>query len=37
MIREGIQKIINHETLSFDESYLLMNEIMSGQSTPTLN
>ena len=37
MIREAIEKIVNKEDLSYDEAYSVMNEIMSGQSTPTQN
>ena len=37
MIKEAIVKIVNKEDLSFDEAYTVMNEIMSGQTTPTQN
>ena len=37
MIKEAIVKIINKEDLSFDEAYTVMNEIMSGETSPTQN
>lgn len=37
MIREAIEKITNKEDLSYDEAYAVMNEIMSGETTPTQN
>lgn len=37
MIKEAIVKIVNKEDLSYDEAYAVMNEIMSGQTTPTQN
>ncbi len=37
MIKEAIQKIVMKEDLTYDEAYTVMNEIMSGQSTPTQN
>ena len=37
MIREAIEKIVNKGDLSYDEAYTVMNEIMSGKSTPTQN
>ncbi len=37
MIREAIAKIVNKEDLTYDEAYTVMNEIMSGESTPTQN
>ena len=37
MIKEAIIKIVNKGDLSYDEAYQVMNEIMSGQSTPTQN
>lgn len=37
MIREAIEKIVGKQDLSFDEAYSVMNEIMSGESTPTQN
>lgn len=37
MIKEAIVKIVNKEDLSYDEAYDVMNEIMSGETTPTQN
>lgn len=37
MIKEAIVKIVNKEDLTFEESYEVMNEIMSGETTPTQN
>ncbi len=37
MIKEAIVKIVNKEDLTYEEAYAVMNEIMSGQSTPTQN
>ena len=37
MIKEAIVKIVNKEDLTYDEAYAVMNEIMSGQTTPTQN
>lgn len=37
MIKEAIIKIVNKEDLSYDEAYAVMNEIMSGETTPTQN
>ena len=37
MIKEAIVKIVNKEDLSYDEAYQVMNEIMSGETTPTQN
>ncbi len=37
MIKEAIVKIVNKEDLTYDEAYSVMNEIMSGESTPTQN
>lgn len=37
MIKEAIVKIVNKEDLTFDEAYKVMNEIMSGETTPTQN
>lgn len=37
MIQEAIIKIVQKEDLTYDESYDVMNEIMSGQTTPTQN
>lgn len=35
MIKEAIIKIVNKEDLTYDEAYTVMNEIMSGKTTPT--
>ena len=37
MIKEAIVKIVNKDDLSYDEAYQVMNEIMSGETTPTQN
>ena len=37
MIREAIVKIVNKGDLSYDEAYTVMNEIMSGETSPTQN
>ena len=37
MIKEAIFKIVNKEDLTYDEAYTVMNEIMSGETTPTQN
>ncbi len=37
MIKEAIIKIVCKEDLSYDEAYAVMNEIMSGETTPTQN
>lgn len=37
MIKEAIEKIVNKEDLSYDEAYTVMNEIMSGETSPTQN
>ncbi|MCR5833524.1 MAG: anthranilate phosphoribosyltransferase [Selenomonadaceae bacterium] len=37
MIKEAIVKIVNKEDLSYDEAFSVMNEIMSGETTPTQN
>ena len=34
MIKEAIVKIVNKEDLSYEEAYTVMNEIMSGETTP---
>ena len=34
MIKEAIVKIVNKGDLSYDEAYAVMNEIMSGETTP---
>ena len=37
MIKEAIAKIVNKGDLTYDEAYTVMNEIMSGETTPTQN
>ncbi len=37
MIQEAIIKIVNKQDLTYDEAYSVMNEIMSGDTTPTQN
>lgn len=37
MIKEAIVKIVNKGDLTYDEAYAVMNEIMSGQTSPTQN
>ncbi|MBQ8971625.1 MAG: anthranilate phosphoribosyltransferase [Clostridia bacterium] len=37
MIKEAIVKIVNKEDLSYQEAYAVMNEIMSGEISPTQN
>ena len=37
MIREAIEKISNKGDLTYMEAYTVMNEIMSGETTPTQN
>ncbi len=37
MIKEAIVKIVNKMDLTYDEAYTVMNEIMSGETTPTQN
>lgn len=37
MIKEAIVKIVNKEDLTYDEAYKVMNEIMSGETSPTQN
>ncbi|MBO4679627.1 MAG: anthranilate phosphoribosyltransferase [Lachnospiraceae bacterium] len=37
MIKEAIVKIVSKEDLTYDEAYSVMNEIMSGETTPTQN
>ena len=36
MIKEAITKIVNKQDLSYDEAYTVMNEIMSGETTPAM-
>ena len=37
MIKEAIVKIVNKGDLTYDEAYCVMNEIMSGETSPTQN
>ena len=37
MIKEAIVKIVNKGDLTYDEAYAVMNEIMSGDTSPTQN
>lgn len=37
MIKEAIIKIVDKQDLTYDEAYRVMNEIMSGETTPTQN
>ncbi len=37
MIKEAIAKIVSKGDLTYDEAYAVMNEIMSGETTPTQN
>ena len=37
MIKEAIVKIVSKEDLTYGEAYAVMNEIMSGETTPTQN
>ena len=37
MIKEAIIKIVDKQDLNYDEAYQVMNEIMSGETTPTQN
>ena len=37
MIKEAIIKVVGKEDLTYDEAYAVMNEIMSGETTPTQN
>lgn len=37
MIKEAIVKIVNKKDLTYDEAYAVMNEIMSGETSPTQN
>ncbi len=37
MIKDAIIKIVNKEDLTYDEAYAVMNEIMSGSTSPTQN
>ena len=37
MIKEAIMKIVGKEDLTYSEAYDVMNEIMTGQTTPVQN
>ena len=37
MMKEAIVKIVSKEDLTYEEAYTVMNEIMSGETTPTQN
>ena len=37
MIKEAIVKLVNKGDLTYDEAYTVMNEIMSGSTSPTQN
>ena len=37
MIKEAIVKIVNKQDLTYDEAYAVMDEIMSGETSPTQN
>ena len=37
MIKEAIAKIVSKGDLTYDEAYTVMNEIMSGETSPTQN
>ena len=37
MIEQAIVKIVSKEDLTYDEAYSVMNEIMSGETSPTQN
>lgn len=37
MIKEAIVKIVDKQDLTYDEAYAVMNEIMSGKTSPTQN
>lgn len=37
MIQEAIVKIVDKQDLTYDEAYAVMNEIMSGETSPTQN
>lgn len=37
MIKQAIVKIVSKQDLTYDEAYTVMNEIMSGETTPTQN
>ena len=37
MIKEAIEKVVSKQDLTYDEAYAVMNEIMTGQTTPVQN
>ena len=37
MIKEAIVKIVDKQDLTYEEAYTVMNEIMSGETSPTQN
>lgn len=37
MIKDAIVKIVNKQDLTYEEAYTVMNEIMSGETSPTQN
>ncbi len=37
MIEQAIVKIVSKEDLTYDEAYMVMNEIMNGETSPTQN
>ena len=37
MIKEAIVKIVNKQDLTYNEANTVMNEIMSGKTSPTQN
>ncbi len=37
MIQEAIKKIVDKQDLTYDEAYAVMNEIMSGETSPVQN
>ena len=37
MIKEAIIKIVDKQDLPYDEAYAVMNEVMSGKTSPTQN
>lgn len=37
MIKEAIIKIVDKQDLTYDEAYAVMNEVMSGETSPTQN
>ena len=37
MIKEAIIKIVDKQDLTYDEAFAVMNEVMSGKTSPTQN